>query len=527
MSKPLKIIDLFAGPGGLGEGFSAFRDSSGKPVFKIGISIEKEASAHKTLQLRALYRQFPDGKAPEEYYRFLAGEMGKSPEEGLFKLPQYRKEIQAAKEEALCLTLGKDNRKINLAISEALGKRPGPWVLIGGPPCQAYSLVGRSRNRGIKDYSAEEDHRSYLYKEYLKVISRFQPSIFVMENVKGMLSAKVDDEPLFPRIHGDLKCPARALNRTDDKIEYEIFSFSADSISDDLFGGLDDPRDFIIRAENHGVPQARHRVILLGIRKDIASKYNRQLLGKQIAPTVGDVIRDLPPLRSGLSKDSDSFDSWVSAIRSGSAKIISSVRRIDLMVVAEQMQNTIDELGNYSLQRGSNFSSTKSALKRNLNSELRSWYQDSSGWRGICNHETRGHIVGDLHRYLFCASYGAVAKNGDRWTPKSEEFPDALVPDHSNWHSGHFSDRYRVQVTNRVGSTITSHISKDGHYFIHYDPLQCRSLTVREAARIQTFPDNYFFVGNRTQQYVQVGNAVPPYLAQQIACIVFKILGGK
>ena len=142
----------------------------------------------------------------------------------------------------------------------------------------------------------------------------------------------------------------------------------------------------------------------------------------------------------------------------------------------------------------------------------------------LTSHESRGHMPSDLRRYMFAAVFADVTGR----TPKMKDFPEALLPDHQNVELARmgkmFNDRFRVQLPDQVATTITSHISKDGHYFIHYDPSQCRSLTVREAARLQTFPDNYKFEGNRTAQYHQVGNAVPPYLAMQIAEIIAEVL---
>lgn len=144
----------------------------------------------------------------------------------------------------------------------------------------------------------------------------------------------------------------------------------------------------------------------------------------------------------------------------------------------------------------------------------------------VVNHESKSHMDSDLHRYFFSSSWASLAQ-ANKWPspfPKSQHYPESLKPNHKNFNTGKFADRFRTQSSNMASSTVTCHISKDGHAFIHYDPLQCRSFTVREAARIQTFPDNYFFVGTRTKQFEQVGNAVPPYIAFQIAGLVKELL---
>ena len=158
-------------------------------------------------------------------------------------------------------------------------------------------------------------------------------------------------------------------------------------------------------------------------------------------------------------------------------------------------------------------------LSSNVPKSLYNWLRDVR-LGGIVDHETRGHMDSDISRYAFVASFGEQLGR----SPRLADFPDDLLPNHKNIGSNKFVDRFKVQLKNKPATTITSHISKDGHYYIHYDVSQCRSLTVREAARAQTFPDNYFFEGNRTQQYVQVGNAVPPFLARQIGEVIKKIM---
>lgn len=505
-NKEALVIDLFAGPGGLGEGFSSVKDNSGNTFFKIGISVEKEASAHKTLTTRAFYRKikgFADGLA--RYNEYLSGVISR---QQLFHLFPEQAEEAAVETLYSPKALGEDNEAIHKRITE-LVKAYGdhPKIVIGGPPCQAYSLAGRSRNAGIKDYIAEKDHRNFLYKEYLKVLSIARPDVFVMENVRGILSAKIDGKIMFPRILKDLRAPGRVTKIATPR--YKIFSLVVNA-NDPTNPAYDDPNDFLIKSENYGIPQARHRVILLGVRADI-EKVPEILTPFEYRPTVEQVLADLPKLRSGFSKRKDNTTDWGSIV----SKNATQVKRL-LKVQFKQAKN----LDIKPLKNLSRSATLPVKLPIQIPEHLIEWYQ-AVETPCVLNHETRGHMESDLLRYAYSAAFTQLSGG---ISPKARDFPNDLAPDHENWNSGAHADRFRTQAANKYSTTVTSHISKDGHYFIHYDPKQCRSLTVREAARLQTFPDNYLFEGNRTQQYVQVGNAVPPFLAQQIGEIVRKLL---
>jgi DNA (cytosine-5)-methyltransferase 1 len=502
---PIPIIDLFAGPGGLGEGFSALADAEGHHPFKIALSIEKDPVAHKTLLLRSFFRQFPAGHAPHAYYDRLRQQLTTTE---LFTA--YPKEAAAARDEAWNATLG-DNASapidlLRQRVRDALRRFPDGedrWALIGGPPCQAYSLVGRSRNKGIAGYRLEDDPRARLYLEYLQIIGDFWPAVFVMENVRGLLSAKFDGQPVIDRILEDLGDPAGALRRNgrQPRIGRRSHRYVLRPLTRE--GLFETGADFLLRSEQHGIPQARHRVIIVGVREDIDREL--RLLAASPGPSVFTMLRDLPRLRSGLSKEADSFESWNRVVRETRARFLPADLKRRLRELVEEMHSGFPEA------RGGEFVSGKPCVQYR-----REWFVDPH-LDGFCNHHTRSHIREDIHRYCFAALY--ASEHGE--SPDLSKFPRELLPDHQNAIGAakgvHFADRFRVQVRDRYSTTITSHISKDGHYYIHYDPLQCRSLTVREAARLQTFPDNYLFEGPRTAQYTQVGNAVPPLLALQIA----------
>lgn len=501
----IPVVDLFAGPGGLGEGFSAYENSGARKGFEVKVSIEKDAVAHRTLSLRAVFRSFPKGKVPDCYYDYIRGDL--SP--GEFRShPDVSKEVEEAAREARNATLGEtDPHEIDRWIRDAIGNSD-PWVLIGGPPCQAYSVAGRSRMRGRDPEAFEADKRHFLYREYLRIIKRFAPAIFVMENVKGMLSSTHGGSRIFEQIFSDLSCPG-------DDLEYELRSFVVRGGDSSLT-----PADFIIESERFGVPQMRHRVILLGIRSDLAHLKHRTLIevaGGMVS--VQKALSGLPVLRSRLSREPDSFGDWLDAVREASGRLAGWGLPIAVQVM-EEMERAA-KAAKRSQSYGGRFVPNDSTMDLQMPSALRSWYHDPR-IGGTTLHETRSHMRSDIHRYLFASCFSKVFG----WSPKLDDFPDSLLPEHNNVTAEDvpFKDRFRVQVGDYPSTTVVSHIAKDGHYYIHPDPSQCRSLTVREAARLQTFPDNYFFEGNRTEQYTQVGNAVPPYLARQLAEIVFGVL---
>jgi DNA (cytosine-5)-methyltransferase 1 len=522
IQNPIPVIDLFAGPGGLGEGFSRFTDRKGKKVFKSALSIEKDAWAHQTLELRSFFRQFADGQAPDAYYDYLRAEITRKT---LFtKFPD---EAERARSEAWHAELGSPEYPaavVHDRIAKAL-QNAETWVLLGGPPCQAYSLVGRSRilgeDRKSKDQknrvSYEDDHRHFLYKHYLRIIAHHRPPVFVMENVKGLLSSMVRGRSTLEQILKDLRAPRLAISEhRDSELAYQLFPLSPAAPRSNIAEAK--PEDFVVEAEHFGIPQTRHRLLLVGVRSDLAKSHQPAALknGKDPIPAIN-AIADLPRLRSALSKD-DSREKWQQCLDSArwsswfwEEGVTEAVRREILWTLKHRTAS----------KTGGRFQSRRNKKLPKFESD---WFHDSK-LKGWVNHETRNHMASDLHRYLFAAAYAKV--NG--CSPKLSDFPKALLPAHQNvdlkdLKNTIFPDRFRVQVANQPATTVTSHSAKDGHYYIHPDPSQCRSLTVREAARLQTFPDNYFFEGPRTEQFKQVGNAVPPLLAHQIAAIIAELL---
>jgi len=504
----INVIDLFAGPGGLGEGFFSYAHDEQFP-FRGICSVEMDIHAHNTLTLRAFYRKLIQRKLelPKEYFEYAKGQLEQPCNNETYPL------WEEAQSETLNLELGLDEDR-DIEIFESLKVKyknqldNRPTVLIGGPPCQAYSLVGRARNKGIKDYTPEADHRHFLYREYLKIMQLFSPDIFVMENVKGMLSSQINGGLVFKQIITDLE------NCGDGYTLYSLKTGEKFDIE------KTNPHDFLLKSEDYGIPQCRHRIIIIGIKNTLNNAPEKiPPLEKLKQVSTKQALENLPKVRSIFSNRSqyykdNTYKNWLNYISVGINKLVKDEPNLEPKIKKALLKNVTDLKNSNELFNLTNNNFIYEAAISNYEE----FVFDAAG-NEILTHQPRPHMDTDLLRYFYCSTFRQTMNRNAR----ASDFPTSLAPNHKSWNSGKFVDRFKVQSFAAPSSTITSHISKDGHYFIHPDPLQCRSLTVKEAARLQTFPDSYIFMGKRTNQFHQVGNAVPPLLARQIATIVHEL----
>ena len=318
-------------------------------------------------------------------------------------------------------------------------------LLIGGPPCQAFSTVGRAQDPN----SMKNDPRNYLYKHYIEILEKLKPKIFVFENVLGLLSSKPDGKYIFPLIVKEFE-----------KRGYDV---------------CEKPEIIVLNSVHYGVPQIRKRVILIGINKNenlgVRPEDVYKLIEKtHYAPT--DTMKD------GLQK-------------------------------YRTIKDAIDDLPSYLPGEGSEEITFKSTIKNDYLNIIR-----ANNTNKLYNHVARNH--NDLDR----ARYKLLSLNN--WQLKDL---NKVRPDLVHYDPKHFVNRYTVQEFNKPGRTVVAHLYKDGNLFIHPDSKQERTFTVREAARVQSFPDDFKFLGARTQQYKQVGNAVPPLMSHAIAKAINQVLG--
>jgi DNA (cytosine-5)-methyltransferase 1 len=546
----IPVVDLFAGPGGLSEGFASagLVDVNLTDAFDPVLAYEKDVHAVRTLGFRKLFHAARREGLLAEYCAAVAADPARPEDHLSGDLKELFVDTHRSVRD---VTLQESERpRVSEEVRAAtVGK---PWVLLGGPPCQAYSLVGRARNRGVVKYDPALDARNTLYEEYLHVLATAGPDVFVLENVKGLLSATVGDSWIFGKMLSDLADPAGAILGGVEGPHYRLYSLvdgtelRTRTTANDP-GRVDGPlnlRATVVRMENYGVPQARHRVLLLGIRADLDAR-PQPLQHADCQTPIEHVISDLPALRSRFSGKDDSAERWIRFVRGapvsrwrGHLPAAPNGASQDAFDIVAGRIATVDVppadyggalVRDYGVKSRTARWLDADALRlyeRAWKTRWCTWYRQGMGSaRWYVNHQSRGHMPEDLNRYIFASSYAWLDGAA---SPRIRNFPKELRPSHSNVDravaEGLFADRFRVQLAGRPSSTITSHIHKDGHYFIHFDPTQARSFTVREAARAQTFPDSYLFLGPRTEQFRQVGNAVPPYLAAQVARVVFDVL---
>ena len=405
----IKFIDLFAGAGGLSEGFV-------KAGFTPVAHVEMNKDACDTLRTRTAFHWLKEKGREEEYYDYLKGTITR--DELWNKIPDHLIKSVINKE------ISEDTLPIIFEqIDAELGTKKVDLV-IGGPPCQAYSVAGRVR----KDMT--NDPRNHLYKHYVEFLKKYQPKMFVFENVPGILSAKNGEY---------LQLIFDAVREAGYKLDKQVLN----------------ARDF-------GVLQDRKRVIIIGWRNDLNLEYpefKKMEMQFQIAKHL---FSDLPKIKSGQGN-------WG---------------------VSKYTKRTNEYLEFSGIRKEIDFTT---------------------------QHISRFNNENDLEIYRIAV---------DKWVNQGKrlnygELPERLIK-HNNVKT--FTNRFQVVNHEGVSHTVVAHICADGHYYIHPDIHQNRSITVREAARIQSFPDDYFFESSRTAAFKQIGNAVPVLMGEGIAKKIKKLL---
>lgn len=409
----LSYIDLFAGAGGLSEGFI---QSGYRPI----AHVEMNEYAAKTIETRIAYYYLKENGNLDSYYQYERNEISR--EQLLELIPDEELKTVINKEMSESTIKG-IFQTIDTIIAEKEIEQVD--VIIGGPPCQAYSLVGRAQSSHML-VPMEEDPRNELYKMYVQFLNKYKPRMFVFENVAGIKTARGGQA--FKNLQKYMR-----------KVGYEIDYHE-------------------LNAHDFGVLQSRKRVIIVGWLKGTGYDYPSFDIIHSDAE-VWDLLKDLPALTPGESAEEHTM---------------SDMRRLRKYVKDNEIRVKADVL---------------------------------------TGHIARPHTAQDIEIYK--RTIDLWFDNSKHERLKYDDLPDELKT-HRNRTS--FVDRFKVVEGDMdYCHTILAHLSKDGHYFIHPDIDQHRSITVREAARIQSFPDSYYFEGPRTSQFVQVGNAVPPMMAKIIA----------
>ncbi|NBG67027.1 DNA cytosine methyltransferase [Acidiluteibacter ferrifornacis] len=403
--KQLNYIDLFAGAGGLSEGFI-------RAGFNPIAHVEMNKDACDTIKTRTSYHWLKENKKDTIYYNYLKSD-SKNKEKLWENIPEnlinsvINKEISDETLPEIFEIIDKeiDTNKIDL--------------IIGGPPCQAYSVAGRAR----KDM--DKDPRNHLYKHYVKFLEKYKPKMFVFENVPGILSAK----------NGEY------LNKIFKAVRNAGYEVAI-------------PEKNYLNSKDFGVLQDRKRVIIIGWKKELYLKYPEFEITQNNFNIKNDLFSDLKPLKNGQGT----------------------------LDAIEYVKPTTNYLKQTNIRNGLDF---------------------------VTQHIVRPNNDNDLEIYKIAVEEWNKGKRLNYAT-----LPPRLIK-HNNIHA--FTNRFQVVNGNGISHTVVAHIAMDGHYYIHPDKKQNRSISVREAARIQSFPDDYFFEGSRTAAFKQIGNAVPPLMAQKIA----------